>query len=209
MKIATRLKLNTWFSLGLIMLMLLSLGWSFWEAERTDNNVLLAREIERAVLERIILRDDWILYQEDRASAQWYAKTKTLQKLLESASQRFTNKEVKDLLGSARNDFAVSSSLLSAIIENYKKGGRGTKGKSDFTETESRLLSQVFLKAYSLNDSIKRLSEYAQKAAIDARNREIILIIVFVIGGVIAMVINTALLNNIVAKQVTSLAEGM
>ena len=209
MKISTRLKLNTWFSLGLILLMVLSLSWSFWEKYKADNDVLLVRQIEKVALERIILRDDWIIHRGDRASAQWYAETKTLQGLLESASRKFANNEVKDLLRSARDDFGATSSLLSAIIENYKKEQRNAKGNPGFTETESRLLSQVFLRAYSLNDSIRRLGEYAQKAAIDARNKGIILIIIFVMGGVTAMVINSTILNNIVTKQVASLAEGM
>jgi PAS domain S-box-containing protein len=53
------------------------------------------------------------------------------------------------------------------------------------------------------------LGEYARKEEKAGRNRELTLIIVFVICGTIAMAFNSMLLNKIVTKQVESLAEGM
>jgi PAS domain S-box-containing protein len=209
MKIKTRLKLNVWFSLSVTMLILLSLGWSFWAVYRAERNVRLVNDIERTVFERIVLRDDWILYREDRAIAQWNAKTKTLKDSLNSASREFTNEEAKDVLRSAIDDFEATAGILPIVMEKYKKRDSATQRKTDFTETESRLLGQVFLRAYSLNDNIRRLSEYARKEEKDERNREVTLIIVFVICGVIAMVFNSVLLNSIVTKQVTLIVEGM
>jgi hypothetical protein len=208
-KIKERLKLNTWFSLGAVILMLLSLGWSFWEADQTDQNVLLMHETEKAVFVRIMLRDDWLLNREDRARNQWQAKTETLRKLLESASQRFTGKEAKDLLKDAREDFEASSSLFSIVLEKHKWQDRGAKKKFAFTEAESRVINQVFLKAYSLNDNISRLNEHARKAAIEARNRGIILIIIFIIGGITAMVLNSTAINRIVAKRLVKIGDGI
>ena len=43
MKIKTRLRLNTWISLVVVMLMMLSLAWSFWEIDRADRNENLVR----------------------------------------------------------------------------------------------------------------------------------------------------------------------
>jgi PAS domain S-box-containing protein len=209
MKIKTRLKLNVWFSLGLTIFVLLSLGWSFWAVYRAERNVRMVNQIERTALERFILRDDWMLYREDRASTQWHAKTKTLKELFNSASQGFTNKEVKGVLRSAMDDFEATAGIFSTVITSYREREHVDQRKPNFTETESRLLGQVFLRAYSLNDNISRLSEYARKEEKDARNREITLIIVFVICGVIAMVFNSVILNNIVTKEVATLAEGM
>lgn len=209
MKIKTRLKLNAWFSLGLTMLILLSLGWSFWAVYRAERSVHLLNQIERTVFERIVLRDDWILYREDRAITQWNAKTKTLRELLSSASRELTNKEAKAVLRNAIDDFEATARILPFVVDKYKKGSRASQVKPDFTENESRLLGQVFLKAYSLNDNIKLLSKYALRKEKDARNKEVALIVVFVICGVIVMVFNSILLNSIVTKQVTLIAEGM
>ena len=185
MKIRTRLKLNTWLSLGLLTLMLISLGWSLWEANRANKNVTLVGKIERAAFERIMLRDDWLLYREERAKIQWYVKTETLRKLLESASQKFTSKRARELLQDARQDFNATRSLFTLILEKYQPEKHAQKETLVFPKAESRALSQVFLKAYSLNDNIGRVRENALRDAETARDRLLVIIIFFVVGGII------------------------
>jgi len=209
MKIKTRLKLNTWFSLGLVILMLLSLGALYWEADQTDQNVLLVDEIEKAAFERIILRDDWLLNREDRARTQWYAKTETLRQLLASAARRFTSNEAKELLQDAQNDFEATASLFTTVLEKHKQDGITAQKKLDFTDAQARRISQVFLKAYSLNDNISRLHEHYRKAATAVRNRGTILIIIFIIGGIMVMVINSIALNKMVTMRVAGLHDGL
>ncbi len=209
MKIRTRLKLNAWFSLGLITLLLLAVAWSLWEADRIDQNVLLVDKIERAAFERIILRDDWLLNREDRAGTQWQAKTETIRTLLESASRKFVSREAKELLQDVGKDFEATSSLFSFVLETHQREERVAGKKLDFTEAEARLISQVFLKAYSLNDNISRLHEYYRKTDIQARNRSVILIIIFIIGGIMAMVINSIAINGIITKRVAELNKGL
>jgi PAS domain S-box-containing protein len=209
MQIRTRLKLNTWISLSVVTLMLISLGWSFREAHRADQRVSLLHEIEKDVHDRIMLRDDWLLNREDRAIIQWQAKNETIQKLLESAALKLPDAETKDLLDDVRKDFAATSSLFSIVLEKHKLEKSAAKKELAFTEAESRIISQLFLKAYSLNDNLNRLHEYHRKIAIEVRNRGIILIIVFIIAGIIATVINSVSLNVIISKRVTTLADGI
>ena len=209
MKIKTRLKLNTWFSLGLVILMLLSLGALYWEAGQTDQNVLLADEIEKAAFEHIILRDDWLLNREDRARTQWYAKTETLRQLLASVAQRFTGNEAKELLQDAQNDFEATASLFATVLEKHKQEGITAQKKLDFTDAQARRISQVLLKDYSLNDNISRLHEHYQKAATAVRNRGTILIVIFIIGGIMVMVINSIALNKMVTTRVAGLHDGL
>ena len=59
MKIKTRLKLNTLFSLGAIVLIMLSLAWSFWEILRTDRNEEIVSSLRKISFERILLRDEY------------------------------------------------------------------------------------------------------------------------------------------------------
>src|SRR4030042_7130713 len=105
MKIRARLRLNAWISLGAVILMVFSLAWSFWEIERADRNEILVGEMRKAAFERILLRDEYLLYQEERAGIQWRAKSETLRGLLESGSGRFTSKKENALLQDARKNF--------------------------------------------------------------------------------------------------------
>lgn len=209
MKIISRLKLNTSISLGIVILMLLTLVWSIWEVRRTAQNVYLTHEMGKIALERIILRDDWLLNREDRAIIQWSRKTENLRQLFKSASSKLSNREALDILQKAKNDFEATASSLSSLSEKHRSKKKTGKEQLDFTEAEKRQISQIFFRAYSLNDNINRLHIYAQKAEIAARNKTILLIFIFIIGGTTAMMINSIDVNRIVEKRVRALSKGI
>ena len=166
-------------------------------------------EMRKAAFERISLRDDYLLYREERASIQWQAKSETLRGLMETAAERFTGEEDKALLQEARKDFDATLAGFSTILEKHKREGRDAKNVFAFDEAESRLIGQVFLKAYTLMDSIGRLHESTERAATRARTRGFALIIFFIISGIVIVVVNSATLNRIVAKRLMVLNEGV
>jgi two-component system cell cycle sensor histidine kinase PleC len=209
MKIKTRLTLNTWISLGAIVLMMFTLAWSFREVYGVDRNLLLSNEMMKDAFERIFLRDNYLLNPSEQTKVQWYAKSETLRALLESASERFTGTEDRALLQEARKNFDATFSSFSAILEKPKQKEHAEGKKLVFGEAESTLISQVFLNAYALNQSIDRLHESSLRAAITARNRGIMFIILFVVGSVSSMGINSIFISRVVAKRVTALHEGI
>ena len=209
MKIKTRLRLNTWISLVVVMLMMLSLAWSFWEMDKAARNENLIHELEKTAFDRISLRDDYLLYREERASVQWVAKSETLRGLMETATERFTSEVDKALLQEARKDFDATFTGFSMILEKHKREGRDAKNVFASDEAESRLIGQVFLKAYALMDSIGRLHELAERASTRARANGFALIIFSIVGCIIAMVVNSAILSRIIAKRLTVLNEGI
>ena len=209
MKIITRLKLNTWLSLGLLVLMLISVVWSLEAEYRANRNLALLRQIEGAAYDRVILRDDWILYREERAKMQWYDKTEILRKLLETASQRFKSKETRELLQETINNFNATHSLLAIVLEKHQRKEHAVKEQFAFTEHELRVISQVFLKAHFLNDNIDRLREIFLRQAATARSILFIVIIFFVASCIITIATNSIFLNRIVATSVTALSNGI
>ncbi|MDO9559740.1 MAG: ATP-binding protein [Syntrophales bacterium] len=88
MKIKTRLRLNAWISLVAVMLMILLLAWSFREMDRADRNERMVTQMRKIAFERIVSRDDYLLYREERARVQWQVKSETLRGLLFGAFQR-------------------------------------------------------------------------------------------------------------------------
>jgi len=206
MKIKQRLRINAWISLGAIVLMIVALAWSFREASRADRNKLLADEIQKAVFERIFLRDDYLLNPSEPAKIKWLAESETLRALLDSASEKFTGAGDRALLQEARKDFDATISAFSGVLEKHKE--RGEK-KFAFDEAETALINQVFMSAHALNDCIDRLQESSHGEAIAARHRGIILGFLFVVAGVIAIVVNSISNSGIVARRVTALREGV
>jgi PAS domain S-box-containing protein len=208
MKIKTRLRYNSLISLIVIMLMVFSLAWSFREIDKTDQNEKLVAEMERMAFERSTLRDDYILYREKRASIQWVIKSETMRELIETASERFTTPTDRVLLQEVRKDFEATFSIFSTILKKLEEK-RSTKNGFIFDEAESRLIGQVFLKSYNLIDNIGRLYEATESAATRARTRSIVLIIFCIVGGILAIIINSIAINRTVAKHLASLNKGV
>jgi PAS domain S-box-containing protein len=209
MKIRTRLGLNTWISLGVVVLMALSLTWSFREMDKTDRNENLANEMRKEAFERIILRDEYLLYREKRAGIQWQAKSETLRGILETAKEHFTDDEEKTLLREVQRNFDATFFLFSTILERHAREELAARKKLSFDERESRLIGQVFLKAYALQDSIEKLYESTERTAKTARNRGVVLVIFSVLGGGMAIVFNSVLTGRTMTRRMAALHEGV
>jgi PAS domain S-box-containing protein len=209
MKIKSRLKLNTWFSLGAIAIMLVTLGWSIREVNRTDRNVLLVDNMRKAAYERIYLRDDFLLNPNEKAKAAWYVQSETLRAMLEKADERFSGPQDRALLKEVRENFEATYSAFTEILEKPQPKAPPGGRKTYFDDAGSPLTSVVFKSAYALNDGIVRLHESARGASTAVRNKVTLLIILFVVGIGIVIVINSIYISRIVTKRVAALDDGI
>jgi light-regulated signal transduction histidine kinase (bacteriophytochrome) len=209
MKIRKRLRFTIWVSLCAIILMALAIAWSFREIYRADRNMALASDMRQAAFDRIFLRDDYLLNPSERAKIQWYARSKALQVLLDSASKRFTHIEEQTLLQEARMNFDLTLSSFSGILEKHKAKVPAEGSRLAFAGEESRQISQIFIQAYALNETISRLLELSRSDAKKAQINGIVLIGLFVTAGVLAIVFNSILLNQILVHRITSLRKGV
>ncbi|HAJ26316.1 MAG TPA: hypothetical protein DCG53_03580 [Syntrophus sp. (in: bacteria)] len=209
MKIRTRLELNTWFALGVVVIMALSLAWTFREVSRAELNVNLANKMGKVATERILLRDEYLLRREERALGQWQAQSETMRSLLESAREHFTGDADQAILREAQQNFAATLSLLSTILARQGQAKDAAGKKLAFDEAESQLVTQIYLKAYALQDNISELVESAGKAWRAAQNRGALLVIILVLGGGMTIVVNSFLTGRIAAKRLSALHEGV
>ena len=209
MKIRTRLRLNTFISVGVLTLILLSFAWSFRELSKSTSDVDLVEEMRRVAFDRIALRDDYLLYHEERARTQWNAKTETLRGLFETASRQLTSSDEKPLVAEGQKHFDATFSFFSHFMDKDKTEGPVSKTRFGLNEAESRLIGQVFLQAYALNDRIDRLHELAIRKRVTAQNRALLAVIFTVIGGIIAVVINSVFINRILSARVAALGKGV
>lgn len=209
MKIRRRLGLNAWISVVALVLMIVTLAWTFWEGHRADQNSRLTDEIRKVVSERVLVRDDYLLNPSEQAKNKWYEMSETIRALLESAAERFTGTEDRALLQEARKSLDVGLSSFSVILEKDQQKEYVDRKKFAFSEAEATLIGQVFVSAFTLNNSIVRLSEISDRAAITTRNRGFIFIFLFIVGSAIAITANSIFIRRIVSKRLTALNEGV
>ncbi|MCK9417829.1 MAG: PAS domain S-box protein [Nitrospirae bacterium] len=209
MKIKTRLRITTGIALGLALFIVLFLVWSFREVSNANRDKDLVSEMRKLAFERIILRDDYLLRHEDRARTQWLAKTEELRKLLDLAEGRFLNSDDRATIKEARDDFNVTFSAFSQVMENRAKYRGRMESALLSGEAEKIILGQVFMKAYALTNDITRLYESAEKNELSARNRAVFIIVLSVFGGIAIVVANLALISRILSKGIAELEQGV
>lgn len=209
MKIKTKLRLNIWISLLITALITISLFWSFGEIYKTTRNEHLVAEMQKTAFERIVLRDDYLLNREVRASIQWQVKSEDLRKIMETAYENFSSTEDKLLLQEAQKNFDATFTIFSEIIEKDKRRASHASSKTISDEAEMRQIGQVFLKAYALMDIINSLHESTMREKTKAQNRGLLLIIILFAGGGIAIIANSISLNRTVAKRLIALNQGI
>jgi nitrate/nitrite-specific signal transduction histidine kinase len=209
MKISTKLRLNTWISAGMFIILLAVAAWSFFNSSRMYRNLELIDDLRRVAAERVMLRDDYLLHREERAKIQWQAKSETLRGLLDVADARFTHSEDKALLKDARKAFEASFTSFSRFLEKHGQREHAADKTFDFTNAEAGLINQVFLKAYVLSDSIMQLNRTTQNKAKAARERMVLIIALFIAGVVAAVIFNTTFINFLLRRKIAALASGM
>jgi len=209
MKIKSRLRLNTIISLGTVILILLSLVWSWRQIFLADRKMAMVDGMRKIAFERILFRDEYLIFQEERSGKQWLAKTEDLRNLLAVAETYFDHKDDSALLQDARKNFDATVSGFSGIIESRADKDSGVKANAGFSEAELRQISQVFLKAYSLTDNINRLHESTQSKTKNVQNSGAFIVVSFIFIGIIAIIINSTIIRRTLAKRITALGKGV
>jgi PAS domain S-box-containing protein len=209
MKIKAKLQLNIWISLAVVIVMMLVLAWSFRDLQRTYRNEKLVEEMRKTAFESISLRDDYLLYREQRASIQWHKKSDTLRDLISTASGQFTTAHDKALVQEARKTFDATYLIFSMILERNRQSIRPGREAIPLDEGESYLIGQLFLKSYALIDMIGRLYESTERKAAAVHKRGAALIVFVIFGGMVILIVNSVSLNRMVAKRVANLAKGI
>lgn len=209
MKIRTRLKLNTLISVGTFIIMLVALAWSFFDSSRTYRDLTMIDELQKVAAERVMLRDDYLLHREERAKIQWQVKSETIRGLLDMADARFAHREDKALLKEARKAFEATFTSFTKFLDEHKRKEHAADKTLNFTDAEARLISQVFLKAYILSDNIAQLHETAQKKARAARERGVLIIVLFIVGGVVTVIFNTPFIGILLGRKIAALIAGV
>ena len=209
MRVKTRLTINNYIALGVALLVLLALAWSYREVLQADANEELVVHMEKLAFERIILRDDYLLRDAERARIQWLDKTEELGKQLVLAERTFLRSADQATVKEARADFMVTYGALSEVMENrLRSKDIGAKAYlSD--EAEKIILGQVFMKAYALNNDLGRLYESAERDSAAARNLAGLIIALFVMGGILIVVVNSTVISRILSRGLAELGRGV
>ncbi len=208
MRIKTRLNLNSYISIGVVLLIILSLIWSFREVSKADQSQLLITRMMEIAFETRSLKDEYMVYREERPLIQWKGKAVDLRELLDLARRRLIKNEERALLSEIQKVFDSTVVIFSILAERSESGKGVLKERERFSEGEQRLFSQLLLKEYALRDGIGRLQESVLRTSQVADERLILVLVLLIVATTLTTIGNVALINRILTKGVSGLRRG-
>jgi PAS domain S-box-containing protein len=208
MRIKNRLRLNSAIIVILLLIMTAVLIWSVQTTTVADANFELAGKMQKSASGRLLVRDDYLLQHSERARIQWESETEAFRGLLAQAWDQLPAVDAP-ILDGIESDFAATVSLFHQIVEvRETQVSAGTEGLPS-AEGEQRLVSQLLLQAYSLNDRISELRDVTQTTAGAAHTLMMWLMVSFIIGAAIATLVNSTLIQRLLTRRIERLREGI
>ena len=194
------------FVLCILGIMFLVFVWTFRETNKAQQNEAFVIEMQQTIYERSVLRDEYLLRGEERASIQWNAKTEQMKKLLEQAGKRFTDIQEQMILDDIQKKFDASVFLFSGLVK-YLHKAEDVERRLSSIETQ-RMLSQIIVNSYDLNSAANILRESIRKTSDAAQGRRTAVVIILMVIAVIVTVGNSLSINRILSKRIAELNEG-
>jgi len=208
MRIATSLKTSSFLSLGTLIVLITVLFWALEENSKAKVNDLLADTIQASLFQRISLRDEYLLYREKRAKAEWTAKNEAIDALLGQAARTFSDDASQAVVAQMRRGLQDTGDIFQRIIRNTETREATPQSRQIYQELEKRLISQMLLRTSALQKDANQLQVAARDRVVQTFDRALALTVIFVAVAVIITVSNAALLNRKLRRRLESLHAG-
>lgn len=208
MNISARLKLTTWLILAAIAVMLVLFVVSLRVIFIAEKALQFSDEMQQNVFERVLLRDEFIIFRGMRAKNQWLEKSKALENLLDQAAPWFPDRLDQALLQSARRNLNASIQIFLDVVHRLDGERIPDNDNTVISESARILITQEYLKTYLMKNSIDRLSESALRTTIHTRNRGVWMVCLLISVCALSIVVNNGILRKTITRRVAALSRG-
>ncbi len=208
MRITTQLKLISTFTLAAIVVLLPVLYWSNAEFKSAKNNYILADFILVNFFERASFRDQYFLYREDRVRAQWDANKEIADQLLSRAEVQFRDEEDRKKLLWLRRHIDDTAVIFHRIVNNSLALKSPTDDRYILQELDTRLSSQLLLKAAAVRDTVTALKEASAQRVEQTYQYLVISIGLFALTLALATIMTALHLGRLIRKRLAPLHAG-
>ena len=207
MRLRRRFQINTLASIAAILALSLALGWSLRESRKASEAEDLATRLQQEILERGIVRDNYLLHREERAKSQRLMKSARIAALLQQGEERFDGGDRQALREmSTLND--RSNALFAETVRSHDESVRDESRREASLALQERVASRMMLLSYELYGRAKRLAQSASERT-DATRRRMVLQAIVLIGAVLTITVANAMLaGRLIERRITRLRDG-
>ncbi len=165
MRIATRLSLVTTATITVITVIAPYLIWAYLEFTHANANYLLADQIKANFFERANYRDQYFLYREERVRMQWDRNKAEYDRLHIQAKGQFHDPQELDMLARLDGYIQDTATIFNRIVDNTARVNSALPNKQVYQELDTRLFSQLLLKAAAVRNAATALKDYEAERA--------------------------------------------
>ena len=208
MQIKKRLQINVALSLLTAVVIGIMLSLSLYRLNKANKLAEITGGIVLSTLEKVTLRNDYMITHSSRAKAQWYSKDEQIDKLLKLALDSFREAEDRKYIAWLMEDHASLSRIFSAIVANREKSGFDQGSNDSSQEVEERLLNQMNMRVYEADIHSRKLlvsSREARASALRQAGWGVVSALLLIIGAVI---INSWTMYRVIVDRISLLRYG-
>ena len=203
MKIKKGIRIITFFTILVIMIVGLILFSLIRDIEKSQQEMTVSRDIKDGVFELNLLTYDYLIFNKERAIVQWHSKYNSLKNLIDK--EHFEEKEKKVILGEIRKDYDNLEIVFLGIVkinENNVSAGKGSVGEN---ELKTLLTDQLIISSLNIESAASRLSEMSILQEESSENTVYSIFSILVASLVVVFSINLFYFNHNVIDPITRL----
>ena len=162
-------------------------------------------ELQNKLFERAILRDEYLLYHEERSAVQWKILFKTVDELIRQASESPVLANQQVILKAFGDNEKTINQTFSQLVENVTNGG-GNPATTN-KDLEQRLIGSIFIKSQENFTLTSQLVDTTRSGVIESQNRTTIFVLVFFSISMIVILVMLYLIYFSITKPLIKLKE--
>ncbi|MFZ2407561.1 MAG: PAS domain-containing protein [Methylobacter sp.] len=208
MRITTRLRITSTVTIAAFAVLAPVLVWSFVEFKNARGDYVLADTIQDNAFERASFRDQYFLYREDRARAQWDKNKETADSLLHQADSQFRGQENRQALEHLQRNIDDSAVIFHRIVSNTEALKTASGNRYVYEELDKRLASQLLLKAAVIRDIASALQEVSTRRVEQTYQYLTVIAGLFAVTLALATILASMQLDRLIRKRLVPLHDG-
>jgi signal transduction histidine kinase len=208
MRLRTSFRLSVAASITTIVALALLMAWSIRASSRASDAQDFAIALQREVLERAIVRDEYLLYGNDRAREQWESKSAALGAQLQRAGEWFETSDDREALADMTDAVDRTRPLFREIVKMRPEREASAEESTSSAALRERLAGKLLLLSHNLAARASQL--VASSSRRQDRTEQITIVLICVLIGTVLVIVvaNATLASRRVEQRIALLRAG-
>ena len=174
MRVATKLKVGYIVGAVMVFVLVLSLGWSFFQLEHAKRGDTVVDAINTNLFVRDSLRDQYFVHREERSRLQWLESHAAVMNGLRQLQIDLPGSFDPDLVQGLQSGMEAGEEIFRRIVENWMAFTNAVANRTLYEEFDKRLFSQMLLKDAATRDRVEILRKVSA-ARLAASDRQLVI----------------------------------